>query len=49
MVVNGLYALITGDVATYDSPNPMNADEAIRMILEGLGFVTVRAGISKLE
>ena len=49
MLVNGLYALITGDVPTYDNPNPVSADEAIRMVLEGLGFITVRAGIAKLE
>lgn len=47
MVIQGVYGLFTGEVATFDNPSPMSSADSIEMILGGLGFQTVRAGIAK--
>jgi hypothetical protein len=49
MVLNGLYAYFMGELpATFDGPSTAGAvsdTEAIRMVLEGLGLNTLRAGV----
>lgn len=49
MVLRGVYALLLGDSMepTFANPDPMEADDAFGLILEGLGVSTLRAGISK--
>ncbi len=48
MIVNGAYALLFGEAPTFGNPTAGIApDAALQMIAEGIGFMTVRAGISK--
>ena len=47
MILQGLYGLAMGTTATFDNPMPIPEHDSMMMILEGLGFGTVRAGITK--
>ena len=49
MVLNGIYALVVGEVPTYGNPDPVSANDAWNMIGIGSGFMTGRAGVQKLQ